>query len=125
MIQNLSHRQPPHPPTILVVEDNALVRLVAVEFLEDSGFKVVEADCADDAIDLLKTDGPIDAVFSDVQMPGTMDGVGLAHWISREKPGIKVLLTSGNAPRHPGVPILPKPYDLGVVARRLKGMVAH
>jgi CheY-like chemotaxis protein len=125
VIQNLSHRQPPHPPTILVVEDNALVRLVAVEFLEDSGFKVVEADCAADAIDLLTTDGPIDAVFSDVQMPGTMDGVGLAHWISREKPEIKVLLTSGNAPRQSGVPILPKPYDLAAVARRLKGMVAH
>jgi CheY-like chemotaxis protein len=125
VIRDLSHRRSPHPPTILVVEDNALVRLVTVEFLEDSGFKVMEADCADDAIDLLKTDGPIDAVFSDVQMPGTMDGVGLAHWISREKPEIKVLLTSGNAPRHPDVPILPKPYDLAVVARRLKGMVAH
>jgi CheY-like chemotaxis protein len=121
----MPHRQPRHPPTILVVEDNVLVRLVAVEFLEDSGFKVVEADCAADAIDLLTTNGPIDAVFSDVQMPGAMDGVGLAHWISREKPEIKVLLTSGNAPRQPNVPILPKPYDLAVVARRLKGMVSH
>jgi two-component system, response regulator PdtaR len=125
VIRQISHGQPQHPPTILVVEDNELVRLVAVEFLEDSGFKVVEADSADGAIDLLTNDGPIDAVFSDVSMPGTMDGVGLARWISREKPNIKVLLTSGNAPPHSGVSILPKPYDLAAVARRLKGMVAH
>ncbi len=100
------------------------MRLVAVEFLADSGFKVVEAASADGAIDLLTSDGPIDAVFSDIQMPGTMDGVGLAHWISREKPEVKVLLTSGNAPKA-DVPILPKPYDLAAVAQRLKGMVAH
>ena len=120
----MSHHRPPHPPTILVVEDNELVRLVAVEFLEDSGFKVVEAESAAGAIDLLTNDGPIDAVFSDVQMPGAMDGVGLAHWISREKPEVKVLLTSGNAP-NADVPILPKPYDLAAVARRLKGMMPH
>jgi two-component system, response regulator PdtaR len=125
VIHELLRRLPPHPPTILVVEDNELVRLVAVEFLEDSGFKVVEADSADGAIDLLTNDGPIDAVFSDVQMPGSMDGVELAHWISREKPEVKVLLTSGNAPKQAGVSILPKPYDLASVARRLKGMVSH
>ena len=101
------------------------MRLVAVEFLEDSGFKVVEADSADGAIDLLTTNGPIDAVFSDVQMPGSMDGVELARWISREKPEVKVLLTSGNPPKQAGVPILLKPYDLSAVVRRLKGMVAH
>lgn len=101
------------------------MRLVAVEFLEDSGFKVVEADSADGAIDLLTNDGPIDAVFSDVQMPGTMDGVELAHWISREKPEVKVLLTSGNAPAQAGMPILPKPYDLASVARCLKGMMPN
>ena len=116
---------PSHPPTVLVVEDNFLVRLVAVEFLEDSGFKVVEADSADGAIDLLTTNSPIDAVFSDVQMPGSMDGVELAHWISREKPEVKVLLTSGNPPEQAGVPILLKPYDLTAVVRRLKGMVEH
>jgi CheY-like chemotaxis protein len=125
VIHPISPRQPQHPPTILVVEDNALVRLVAVEFLEDSGFKVVEADSADGAIDLLTNDIPIDAVFSDVQMPGTMDGVELARWISREMPDVKVLLTSGNTPTQAGMLILPKPYDLSVVARRLKGMVAH
>lgn len=101
------------------------MRLVAVEFLEDSGFKVVEAGSADGAIDLLTNDGPVDVVFSDVQMPGTMDGVELAHWISREMPDVKVLLTSGNVSRQTGISILPKPYDLEAVARRLKGMVTH
>jgi two-component system, response regulator PdtaR len=125
VINNLSHRQPPHPPTILVVEDDELVRLVAVEFLEDAGFKVVDAGNADHAIELLTEDGPVDAVFSDIQMPGSMDGLGLARWISREKPEVKVLLTSGRVFSQPGPPVLPKPYDLAAVARRLKGMIPH
>lgn len=101
------------------------MRFTTVVFLEDSGFKVVEADCAAGAIDLLTTNGPIDAVFSDVQMPGSMDGMGLAEWMAREKPQIKILLTSGKEPDRPGRPVLRKPYDLATVARRLKGMVAH
>jgi CheY-like chemotaxis protein len=114
-----------HLPTILVVEDDVFVRLVTVEFLEDSGFKVVETGNAADAINVLTTDGPIDVVFSDVQMPGEMDGLGLARWISREKPEVKVLLTSGKVPDQPGQPVVAKPYDMEAVARRLKAMVQH
>jgi CheY-like chemotaxis protein len=125
VIHSISSSPPPHPPTILVVEDDALVRLVTVEFLEDSGFKVVETGNAAEAIDVLTTDGPIDAVFSDVQMPGDMDGLELARWISREKPEVKVLLTSGKVPDQPGQPVVAKPYDMEAVARRLKAMVQH
>ena len=125
MIHSNSSTPQPHLPTILVVEDDVFVRLVTVEFLEDSGFKVVETGNAADAINVLTTDGPIDVVFSDVQMPGEMDGLGLARWISREKPEVKVLLTSGKVPDQPGQPVVAKPYDMEVVARRLKAMVQH
>jgi len=125
VIHSNSSTPQPHLPTILVVEDDVLVRLVTVEFLEDSGFKVVETSNAADAINVLTTDGPIDVVFSDVQMPGEMDGLGLARWISREKPEVKVLLTSGKVPDQPGQPVVAKPYDMEAVARRLKAMVQH
>jgi CheY-like chemotaxis protein len=125
VIHSNSSTPQPHLPTILVVEDDVLVRLVTVEFLEDSGFKVVETGNAADAINVLTTDGPIDVVFSDVQMPGEMDGLGLARWISREKPEVKVLLTSGKVPDQPGQPVVAKPYDMEAVARRLKAMVQH
>ena len=125
MIRDLTPRQVRHPPTILVVEDDALVRLVAVEYLQESGFKVLETDTAAGAIDVLTTDGPIDAVFSDIQMPGAMDGVALARWISREKPEVRVLLTSGRVPDQTEQPVLAKPYNLETLARRLRGMVPH
>jgi CheY-like chemotaxis protein len=125
VIHSNSSTPQPHLPTILVVEDDVFVRLVTVEFLEDSGFKVVETGNAADAINVLTTDGPIDVVFSDVQMPGEMDGLGLARWISREKPEVKVLLTSGKVPDQPGQPVVAKPYDMEAVARRLKAMVQH
>ena len=124
MIRHDSHGTP-HPPTILVVEDDVLVRLMAVAYLEESGFKVVESGTAADAIYMLTTDGPIDVVFSDVQMPGDMDGLGLARWISREKPEVKVLLASGRMRDQPGQPVMAKPYDIETVAQRLKYMVEH
>lgn len=100
--------------------------MAAAEYLEESGFDVVQAKSADEAIDVLTTEDHIDAVFSDIQMPGSMNGLGLAHWISDALPDVKVLLTSGNV-----LPaalqewtLLAKPYDLADVERRLRAMVA-
>ena len=84
-------------PIILVVEDDALLRFMTADFLRDCGLRVLEAANADEAVGLLQTTSQICAVFTDIQMPGTMDGLGLARWISSERPKIRVLLTSGNA----------------------------
>jgi CheY-like chemotaxis protein len=127
--KNVDQKQSCEPsaplPTVLVVEDDAVVRSLAVEFLQDDGFQVLAADDAASAIALLEADAPIDAVFSDVQMPGAMDGLGLARWISREKPGLKVLLTSGKVCDQPGRPVLAKPYEMGKLAQRLKDLIEH
>jgi CheY-like chemotaxis protein len=123
--QKRSGEPSPPLPTILVVEDDAVVRSLAVEFLEEDGFHVFAADNAASAIALLKADASIDAVFSDVQMPGAMDGLELASWISREKPGLKVLLTSGKMVDQPERPILAKPYEMGTLAQRLKDLIEH
>jgi Response regulator receiver domain len=79
-------------PSVLVVEDDFMVRAVAVAHLEESGFSIVEAQTADEAMVILRDDRSIAAVFSDVQMPGSMDGIALAQWLARTCPKVKVPL---------------------------------
>ncbi len=112
-------------PRVLIVEDEALIRIVTAEFLEDMGFQVVEAASGDDAISILKK-MPVDAVFTDVRMPGNTDGFALAAWIRGRFPFLPVLITSGDVgPSHfdkdlRNIHFLPKPYDLSVVASRMR-----
>ena len=82
-------------PLVLVVEDEFFLRYVTAEYLEDCGFSVLQAANADEAVGLLQTNRDVGAVFSDIQMPGSMNGLGLAHWIAETLPDVKVLLTSG------------------------------
>jgi CheY-like chemotaxis protein len=113
--------------TILVVEDDARIRLQIADHLARRGYLVVEADSADNALELLERDsGAIDCVFSDVQMPGRHDGVALARWILRHRPGLAVLLTSGNfrtedlePELRTVLPVLAKPYRGEAVEERL------
>ena len=110
---------------VLVVEDDALLRALTVEYLEDCDFSVLQAETAEEAIRLLRANRHIGVVFSDVQMPGSMDGVDLAHWIGRELPRVKVLLTSGKVARDQvgKWPLLAKPYRLGELEGQLRGFL--
>jgi CheY-like chemotaxis protein len=84
---------------VLVVEDEVLLRLVVAEYLRDCGFKVIEAAHADEALMVLKQpDLRIDVLFSDIEMPGSMDGFALAQWTRTNCPGLAVMLT-GSVPR--------------------------
>ena len=81
--------------TILVVEDEVLVRLVIAEYLRECGYRVHEAAHAQEAIAVLESpDVTIDIVFSDVVMPGNLDGFGLARWVRAHRPHVEVILTS-------------------------------
>jgi CheY-like chemotaxis protein len=101
--------------TILLVEDEPVLRANLAEELREAGFTVIEAASADEAWRYLQATGPVDLVFSDIQMPGTMSGIDLQHRVRTNFPGTKIILTSGNAgPTKPDVEIfLPKPYGLG------------
>ncbi|MFC5085869.1 response regulator [Microvirga arabica] len=93
---NLTPQSDTPAPTILVVEDEVLVRLVIADYLRECGYKVYEAVNAGEALEVLQSSRvPIDVVFSDVQMPGEIDGFGLARWVRANKPGVQVILTSG------------------------------
>jgi CheY-like chemotaxis protein len=108
--------------TILVVEDEVLVRLLVCDALRDAGLRVVEAANADEALMYLKTDTSVQLVFSDVRMPGSLDGVELARRLKLEFPHIKVVLTSGHllpSEVEKGMLLLTKPYPIEKLADRI------
>jgi CheY-like chemotaxis protein len=113
--------------TILVVEDVVLVRLVVAEQLRQAGFEVIEARTADEAIRLLGAPVQIDLVFSDVHLPdSSLDGFGLAQWLTDKRPEVKVLLTSGQVPSPGpnGENLLVKPYQYPALIQRLRALLS-
>jgi CheY-like chemotaxis protein len=118
--------------TILVVDDEVLVRMVIAEYLRHCGYRVIEAVNADEAMVVLEHDeAVIDVVLSDVEMPGAMDGFALARWIRDKRPDVKVVLV-GNPQRAAEAagslcesgPALNKPYEPQAVADRIKLLLA-
>jgi signal transduction histidine kinase len=117
--------------TILVVEDDEAVLATAVESLEDLGYHVLVAQNGREALDIVKGSAKIDILFSDIVMPGGINGAELAAEARRLRPSIKVLLTSGYtgavlAGEHglpPDVPVLGKPYRRDELAARLRVIV--
>ncbi len=116
--------------TVLVVEDETMVRMPIAEFLRDCGYNVVEAGNASEAIALAEAVGPVNLVFTDVRMPGKMDGFGLAAWFESHYPTVPVLLTSGYnggrnlpMPSRAGGRFIEKPYSQTQVARRIADLL--
>jgi CheY-like chemotaxis protein len=115
-INGLSHRMnTPASAVVLVVEDEPLVRLAAIDMLTGAGFQVLDAENADEAIAILETRRDIRVVVTDVQMPGSMDGLKLAATIRDRWPPIALIVTSGRVVAAPeDLPgrnrFLPKPY---------------
>jgi CheY-like chemotaxis protein len=118
-------------PTVLVVEDEPVVRATIAEYLRQCGYRVLEAGNVDEAITALNTDPGINVVFSDVQMPGKMDGWALARRVRQACPSIKVILTSGlvRATEAAGDlcedgPLMQKPYKAAELERRIRMLLA-
>ena len=83
------------PPVVLIVEDEMLLRMRAVDMVEDAGYTSVEAVDADEAVTILEARSDIVLLFTDIQMPGSMDGLRLAHAVHERWPPIKIILVSG------------------------------
>src|ERR1700716_3003153 len=101
---------------VLIVEDEFLLRMDAVDMIAAAGFEVVEAANADEAIEILESRRDITVVFTDIQMPGSMDGLKLARAVSGRGPPIKIVATSGHVhvtetDLPEGGRFLPKPYN--------------
>ena len=112
-------------PVVLIVEDELLIRMDAIEMIGAAGFDTLEAANADEAIAILAARPDIHVVFTDIQMPGSMDGVKLAHFVRDRWPPIKIIATSAHI-RVEGYELpnggrfLPKPYTAKEVATHLK-----
>lgn len=113
-------------PTILIVEDEVLVRLPVADFLRGKDFRVIEASNAEEALSVFRAGEPIELMFSDISMPGDMDGLELARWVRRHHPDVRIVLTSGRVNPHellPGdtdVPLLDKPYSYERLAEQIR-----
>jgi len=105
----------PSPQTILIVEDEALVRLAAFDLAVEAGHEALEASNADEAINILESREDIRLIFTDIDMPGTMDGLKLAAYVRNRWPPIKIVVASGKAVVEEGLlpagsRFLSKPY---------------
>ncbi len=113
---------------VLLVEDEALIRVMITDFLGDEGFEVTEARDGEEAFRLLDTVGGFDVLFTDVRMPGMLGGIDVALRARRQHPGLPVLIVSGYSAElttrlgalEPAAVFLGKPYRLRQVADTLK-----
>jgi two-component system, response regulator PdtaR len=115
---------------VLVVEDEVLLRENAVEMIEEAGYDVLEAADADQAIAILEARPDVHVVFTDIQMPGSMDGLKLAKFVRGRWPPIAIVATSGRIALGEGeLPeggvFLSKPYSFGAVASALRGVTGN
>ena len=115
-------------PVVLIVEDDFLLRLDAMQMLEEAGFKVVEASNSDQAILILEARPDINVMFTDIDMPGSIDGIKLAHAVRGRWPPIKIIATSGhfkidNGNLPAGGKFIPKPYNFKYVADVIREVV--
>lgn len=116
-------------PVVLVVEDEVLLRMNAVDMIEAAGFDVLEASNADEAIEILEARHDVRVMFTDIQLGGSMDGLKLAAAVRGRWPPIKIVATSGHVNVQAndlpdGGRFLPKPYSSSQIAATLREMVA-
>jgi CheY-like chemotaxis protein len=115
-------------PVVLIVEDEFLLRMDAADAIAAAGFEVVEAANADEAIEVLESRTDITVVFTDIQMPGSMDGLKLAQAVRGRWPPIKIIATSGRlhldeSDLPEGGRFLPKPYSPSQVTGALRELI--
>ena len=117
------------PPIVFLVEDELLVRMTAADELEEAGFKVLEAANADVALKVLESHSDeVVVLFTDVHMPGSMDGMELAEQVHARWPHVRILISSGYARPHQNeIPddgrFMPKPYHAETLVRHVYELV--
>ena len=113
---------------VLVVEDESLVRSTAMDMVEEAGFEAIAASDADEAIRILESRNDIRAVFTDVHMPGSMDGLRLARVVRNRWPPVSLIVTSGRANVQEtdlptGARFLRKPYEQAQIEAGLRQLI--
>ena len=117
------------PPTVLIVEDNPLLRILTVNIVEDAGFVALEADNADEAVAILEARSDIALLLTDINMPGSMDGLKLAHAVRNRWPPIKIVVASGQTrPADCDLPVdsrfFAKPYHGVTMISEIRSLIS-
>jgi CheY-like chemotaxis protein len=118
------------PAVVLIVEDEMMLRMNAVDMVEDGGYTPIEALDAAEAVAILESRSDIALICTDIQMPGKMDGIGLAHAVHARWPLIKIIVVSGQA-NLPKLDLPPrsrffrKPLNAGEVMAGMHGMIGQ
>jgi CheY-like chemotaxis protein len=114
------------PRVILIVEDDQLLKLFTVDMVEEAGFLALQANSADDAVAILESRTDIALLLTDINMPGSMDGLKLAHAVRHRWPPIKIIVISGRVPGY-GLPtgcrFFPKPYQTETLISGIRSLV--
>ena len=118
------------PAVVLIVEDEMLLRMRAVDMVEDAGYIPLEAVDADEAVAILESRSDIALIFTDIQMPGSMDGLKLAHAVHERWPPIKIILVSGQiSPASAEIPadsrFFGKPLEAGEMIAEIRDMIGR
>jgi CheY-like chemotaxis protein len=119
----------PDPVSILIVEDEVLVRAFGAGIFADAGFRTIEAANSDEALHLLSADSKVNLLFTDVNLPGAIDGLALARQVSRRWPHVGIIVVSGQSKPQPhelpaGSRFHCKPYDPDIVVRHARELMA-
>jgi CheY-like chemotaxis protein len=118
------------PPVVLIVEDEMVLRMRAVDMVEDAGYTPIEAMDAAEAVAILESRSDVALMCTDIQMPGEMDGVGLAHAVHARWPTIRIIVVSGQLDLpHLDLPprsrFFGKPLNAGDVIAEMRDMIGH
>jgi len=126
----VSDAVPHSQQVVLVVEDEILIRMVIAEYLRGCGYRVIEAASAEEALTILQhKELEVDVVFSDIEMPGSMDGFALSRWLHANRPTVDVIL-AGSVTRAADAAAelcdsgpVPKPYEPRIAAERIRRLM--
>jgi CheY-like chemotaxis protein len=118
------------PAVILIVEDEMMLRMRAADMVEDAGYAPVEAVDADGAVAILESRSDIALMMTDIQMPGSMDGLALAHAVHERWPSIKIIVVSGqlkqsNIHLPADSRFFGKPLVAGELIAQMRSMIGH
>jgi CheY-like chemotaxis protein len=118
------------PPVILIVDNEPLLRMLAVDLVEETGFVALEAKDADEAIVILESRFDIVLLFTDINMPGSMDGLKLAHAVRNRWPPVKIIVASGQmklseSDLPSGSRFFGKPYHAATMVAELRSLVGR
>ena len=114
---------------VLVVEDHPIIRMGAIQLIEEAGYEVVEAANADEAIVVLEARPDIHLMFTDIEMPGSLDGLKLAHYVRHRWPPVLLIVVSGkklldDSQLPKGARFFAKPYDDSTIVETMRDMFA-